>query len=497
MNPITHHQQLLTRRHFFGRTATGIGTAALASLLNPMLFAADSSGTKNSQKIPRGNVRPGALDKLHFAPKAKRVIYLVMSGGPSHIDLFDYKPKLKELNGTELPASIRMGQRVTGMTSGQKSFPCAASIFKFDQHGKSGAWVSELLPHIGSVADEIAIVKTLNTEAINHDPAITFLQTGSQQPGRPSFGAWLDYGLGSENDNLPSFIVMISQGSGNKTDQPIFSRLWGAGFLPSTHQGVRFRAGENPVLYLSNPPGIDGPARREMLDGVGQLNALAEQSFGDPEIATRIAQYEMAYRMQTSVPELTDLAGESKETLELYGIKEDGVDGGFARNCLLARKMAERGVRFIQLMHRGWDQHSSLPGQIRGQCSDVDRPSAALIKDLKDRGLLDETLVIWGGEFGRTVYSQGALTKDNYGRDHHGRCFTLWMAGGGIKPGVTYGETDDYCYNIVKDPVHVHDFQATALHCLGIDHTRLVYRFQGRDFRLTDVHGKVVQGLVG
>ncbi len=491
MHPLIHHQQLLTRRHFFGRTATGIGTAALASLLNPSLFAAAD------KKIPRGSARPGALDKLHFAPKAKRVIYLVMSGGPSHIDLFDYKPKLKDLNGTELPASVRMGQRITGMTSGQKSFPCAASIFKFDQHGKSGAWVSELLPHIGSMADEIAIVKTLNTEAINHDPAITFLQTGSQQPGRPSFGAWLDYGLGSENDNLPAFIVMISQGSGNKTDQPIFSRLWGAGFLPSTHQGVRFRAGENPVLYLSNPPGIDGPARREMLDGVGQLNALAEQSIGDPEIATRIAQYEMAFRMQTSVPELTDLAGESKETLELYGIKDDGVDGGFARNCLLARKMAERGVRFIQLMHRGWDQHSSLPMQMRGQCSDVDRPSAALIKDLKDRGLLDETLVIWGGEFGRTVYSQGALTKDNYGRDHHGRCFTLWMAGGGIKPGITYGETDDYCYNIVKDPVHVHDFQATALHCLGIDHTRLVYRFQGRDFRLTDVHGKVVQGLVG
>jgi len=481
---------LLTRRHFFGRTAAGIGTAALASLLNPQLFAAETAA------IPRGGVRPGALSALHFAPKAKRVIYLVMSGGPSHIDLFDYKPKLKELNGTELPASVRMGQRITGMTAGQKSFPCAAPIFKFEQHGKSGAWVSELLPHIGSIADEIAIVKTLNTEAINHDPAITFLQTGSQQPGRPSFGAWLSYGLGSENDNLPAFVVMISQGSGNKTDQPIFSRLWGPGFLPSEHQGVRFRAGVDPVLYLSNPAGIDGQSRRDMLDGVAALNQIASQQLGDPEIDTRIAQYEMAFRMQTSVPELTDLAGESKETLDLYGIKDDGVDGGFARNCLLARRMAERGVRFIQLMHRGWDQHSSLPGQIRGQCSDVDRPSAALIKDLKDRGLLDETLVIWGGEFGRTVYSQGALTATNYGRDHHGRCFTLWMAGGGIKPGVSYGETDDYCYNVVKDPVHVHDFQATVLHCLGIDHTRLTYRFQGRDFRLTDVHGKVVEGIL-
>jgi hypothetical protein len=481
---------LLSRRRFFRQTATGLGTAALASLLDRNLaLAAPQSGS-------RGQARPGALTALHLPAKAKRVIYLVMSGGPSHIDLFDYKPKLKELNGTELPASIRMGQRITGMTAGQKSFPCAAPIFKFEQHGQSGAWISELLPHIASITDEIAIVKSLNTEAINHDPAITFLQTGSQQPGRPSFGAWLSYGLGSENDNLPTFVVMISQGSGNKTDQPIFSRLWGAGFLPSEHQGVRFRAGADPVLYLSNPAGIDEEVRRAMLDGVGDLNRLAADSIGDPEIDTRISQYEMAFRMQSSVPELTDLSGESKETLDLYGIKDDGVDGGFARNCLLARRMAERGVRFIQLMHRGWDQHSSLPTQIRGQCQDVDRPSAALIKDLKDRGLLDETLVIWGGEFGRTVYSQGALTATNYGRDHHGRCFTLWMAGGGIKPGVTYGETDDYCYNIVKDGVHVHDFQATVLHCLGIDHTRLTYRFQGRDFRLTDVHGNVVPGLL-
>jgi uncharacterized protein (DUF1501 family) len=432
----------------------------------------------------------------HFAPKAKHVIYLFMSGGPSHIDLFDHKPKLKDHHGEELPGSVRMGQRITGMTSGQASFPCASSLFKFDQHGESGAWVSELLPNVAKVVDEIAIVKSVNTEAINHDPATTFIQTGSQQPGRPSLGAWLSYGLGSENQNLPAFIVMISQGSGNKTDQPIFSRLWGSGFLPTQHQGVRFRSGDDPVLYLSNPPGMDRETRRRMLDGVGKLNQMASQAFGDPEINTRIAQYEMAYRMQTSVPDLTDLSNEGKETLELYGVDDTGVDGGFARNCLLARRMVERGVRFVQLMHRGWDQHSSLPKQIRGQCKDVDRPSAALVMDLKRRGLLDDTLVIWGGEFGRTVYSQGQLTKDNYGRDHHGRCFTVWMAGGGIRPGITHGETDDYCYNVVKDPVHIHDLNATVLRCLGIDHTRLTFRLQGRDFRLTDVHGNVVPGLL-
>ncbi len=475
---------LLTRRQLFGRAAGGIGVAALASLLNPDLQAAQAD------KVP------GAIEVLHYPARAKRIIYLVMSGGPSHIDLLDYKPQLKKHHGEELPGSIRMGQRVTGMTAGQKSFPCASSIFDFKQHGQSGAWVSELLPHIGGVADHIAIIKSLHTEAINHDPAITFLQTGSQQPGRPSLGAWLSYGLGSENSNLPDFIVMISQGSGNKTDQPIFSRLWGSGFIPSQHQGVRFRSGDDPVLYLSNPPGIDAETRRRMLDGVGQLNQLALESFGDPEINTRIAQYEMAFRMQTSVPELTNLSGETRETLDLYGINDSGVDGGFARNCLLARRMAERGVRFIQLMHRGWDQHGSLPKQIRGQCQDVDQPAAALVQDLKQRGLLDETLVIWGGEFGRTVYSQGALTKDNYGRDHHGRCFSLWVAGGGIKPGISYGETDDYAYNIVKDPVPVHDFNATLLRCLGIDHKRLTYFFQGRDFRLTDVEGNVVPGLL-
>jgi hypothetical protein len=389
-----------------------------------------------------------------------------------------------------------MGQRVTGMTSGQSSFPCAASIFKFDQHGKSGAWVSELLPYTAKIVDEMCIVKTLNTEAINHDPAITFLQTGSQQPGRPSLGAWLSYGLGCETDSLPAFIVMISQGSGNKIDQPIFSRLWGSGFIPSEHQGVRFRSSGDPVLYLSNPHGIDRKVRRSMIDGVAQLNQIAAESVGDPEIDARIAQYEMAYRMQSSVPGLTDLSDEPQRVIDMYGINDSGVDGGFARNCLLARRMVERGVRFVQLMHRGWDQHGSLPAQIRGQCKDVDQPSAALVKDLKERGLLDETLVIWGGEFGRTVYSQGALTKDNYGRDHHGRCFTMWAAGGGLKAGITYGETDDYCYNVVRDPVHVHDWNATILRCLGIDHTQLTFRFQGRDFRLTDVHGNVVTPLL-
>jgi hypothetical protein len=435
------------------------------------------------------------LGAPHFAPKAKRIIYLFMSGGPSHIDLFDYKPALQKLHGTELPADIRMGQRVTGMTSGQKSFPCVAPMFKFNQHGRCGAWVSELLPNLAGVVDDLAIVKTVNTEAINHDPATTFIMTGSQQPGRPSAGAWVSYGLGSENDNLPSFVVMISQGSGNKTDQPIFSRLWGSGFLPSEYQGVRLRTGKDPVLYLSNAPGIDSQSRRQMLDAVDDLNKMAAKNFGDPEIVTRIAQAEMAYRMQSSVPELTELDAEPKHVKDAYGI-DSPTDGGFARNCLLARRMAERGVRFVQLMHRGWDQHSDLPTQIRGQCQDVDKPVAALIRDLKDRGLLDETLVIWGGEFGRTVYSQGTLTKTNYGRDHHGRCFTMLMAGGGIKGGLTWGETDDYCYNIVRDGVHIHDFNATVLHCMGVDHTRLTYKFQGRDFRLTDVHGNVVKGLL-
>ncbi len=487
MNLHREYQALLTRRQFFGRTAAGIGTMALASLLNERLFGAVGNPTLTSH---------GVLPELHFAPKAKRVIYLFMSGGPSHIDLFDYKPALRAHHKQELPASVRMGQRITGMTSGQSSFPCVSPMFEFSQHGQTGTWISELLPHTAEIVDDIAIIKTMNTEAINHDPATTFIQTGHQQPGRPSLGAWLSYGIGTEGQQLPAFIVMISQGSGNKTDQPIFSRLWGSGFLPSQHQGVRFRSGADPVLYLSNPPGIDAKARRAMLDSIAKLNGMAEKSFGDPEINTRIAQYEMAYQMQTSAPELTDLSKEPKQILDMYGIDDKGTDGGFARNCLLARRMVERGVRFVQLMHRGWDQHSSLPKQIRGQCKDVDQPSAALVKDLKARGLLDDTLVIWGGEFGRTVYSQGALTATDYGRDHHGRCFTVWMAGGGIKPGISYGETDDFCYNIVKDPVHIHDLNATILRVMGIDHTRLTFKFQGRHFRLTDVHGEVVQGLL-
>jgi uncharacterized protein (DUF1501 family) len=488
-----HEQQrLLTRRQLFGRASAGIGTAALATLLNPNILKGEDRTADPSAPMNR----LGVLGTTHVAPRAKRVIYLFMSGGPSHIDLFDYKPKLKEYHGTELPATVRMGQRITGMTSGQASFPCVSPMFRFDQHGQCGAWVSELLPNVGRIVDDIAIVKSLNTEAINHDPAITFIQTGSQQPGRPSLGAWLSYGIGSESQNLPAFIVMISQGSGNKTDQPLFSRLWGSGFLPTQHQGVRFRSGDDPVLYLSNPPGVDSARRRRMLDVTGELNHMAAQSFGDPEINARIAQYEMAYRMQASVPELTDLSQESKQTLDMYGVDETGEDGGFARNCLMARRMVERGVRFVQLMHRGWDQHGNLPKQIRGQCRDVDRASAALVMDLKQRGLLDETLVIWGGEFGRTVYSQGALTSDNYGRDHHGRCFTMWMAGGGIKGGITYGDTDDFCYNIVADPVHIHDYNATILQCLGLDHTRLTFKFQGRDFRLTDVHGEVVKPLL-
>jgi hypothetical protein len=481
MNPFFKFQ---TRRQFFGRSAGGIGAAALATLLGDDLQANDALKTN------------GVLPKLHFAPKAKRVIYLFMSGGPSHLDLFDYKPRLKEHFGKDLPASVRMGQRITGMTSGQKTLPVAPSMFKFAQHGKAGTWVSELLPHMAAVVDDLTVVRTLNTEAINHDPAITYIQTGSQQPGRPSLGAWLSYGIGSPSKNLPAFVVQISQGSGNKTDQPIFSRLWGSGFLPSEHQGVRFRSGSDPVLYLSNPDGIDRDSRRDMLDAVGDLNKLAAESFGDPEINTRIEQYEMAYRMQASVPELTDLSKEPKKVLEEYGIDDKNEDGGFARNCLLARRMVERGVRFVQLMHRGWDQHGALPQQIRGQCKDVDKPSAALVKDLKRLGLLEDTLVIWGGEFGRTVYSQGKLTATDYGRDHHGRCFTMWMAGGGAKPGLVYGETDDFGYNVVKDPVHVHDWNATILHLLGIEHTKLTYRFQGRDFRLTDVHGNVVKGLL-
>ena len=476
-------RHIMNRRQFFSRTSTGIGIAALTSLLQRDLLAAADTKTGGLPGLP------------HFAPKAKRVIYLFQSGAPSQMDLFDYKPRLNEFQGTELPSSIRMGQRLTGMTSTQASFPIAPSKFKFAQFGKSAAWVSELMPHVSKVVDDICFIKSMHTEAINHDPAITFFQTGAQLAGRPSIGSWLSYGLGSENQDLPAFVAMVSPGSGNPADQPLYDRLWGSGFLPSKYQGVKFRSGADPVLYLSNPPGIEPDTRRRFLDDLAKLNQLELQEFGDPEINTRIAQYEMAYRMQTSVPELTNLASESEQTFELYG-PESRKPGTFAANCLLARRLAERGVRFIQLFHRGWDQHNTLPKQIVGQSRDTDQASAALITDLKQRGLLDDTLVVWGGEFGRTVYCQGKLTATDYGRDHHPRCFTLWMAGGGIKPGISYGATDDYCYNIAQDPVHVHDLHATILHCLGIDHTRLTFKFQGRHFRLTDVQGEVVQKVL-
>jgi hypothetical protein len=475
---------LMTRRHFFGRAATGIGAAALASLLNPSLFRAAGA---------QADAIRSALAKPHFPPRAKRIIYLFMAGGPSQIDLFDYKPQLEKLHQSELPESVRMGQRITTMTSGQKSLPVVNSMFKFAQHGKCGMWFSELVPHMASIADDICMVKTVNTEAINHDPAITFIQTGFQQPGRPCFGSWLAYGLGSTNANLPAFIVMIS--SGKESDQPLYQRLWSAGFMPSEFQGVQFRGGIDPVLFLSNPPGTSAATRRRMLDTLAALNAKQFEAYADPEVNARISQYEMAFRMQTSVPELVDISAEPEHVLESYGpdVKKPG---SFAYNCLLARRMAERGVRFVQLYHRGWDQHGNLPKRIREQCADTDQPSAALVKDLKQRGMLEDTLVIWGGEFGRTVYCQGKIEKDNYGRDHHGRNFCVWMAGGGIKPGMIYGETDDYCYNVVENPVHIHDHNATILRCLGVDHEKLTYRFQGRDFRLTDIHGDVVKEIL-
>jgi hypothetical protein len=482
---------LLTRRQLLGLASTGIGVAALASLLRPEAFAA-GPGVYSSDR----DARTGGLAGLpHFAPKATRVIFLHQSGGPAQMDLFDYKPQLDKYRGTELPDSVRMGQRITGMTSGQGSLPIANSIFKFARHGQSGTWLSELLPYTAKIVDDITIIKTMHTEAINHDPAITFIQSGSQQPGRPSMGAWVSYGLGSENQNLPAFVVLLSQAQALNTDQPLFSRLWGPGFLPSSHQGVRFRAGSDPVLYLADPPGINRTTRRQMLDAVVKLNRIKAEAYADPEIDTRIAQYEMAYRMQTSVPELMDLSKEPDHVFDLYG-PDSRKPGTYAANCLLARRLAERNVRFIQLYHRGWDQHNDLPRDLALQCKGTDQPTAALIMDLKQRGLLDDTLVVWGGEFGRTVYCQGKLTDNNYGRDHHPRCFTMWLAGGGVKRGFTLGETDDHCYNIVSDAVHVHDLQATILHCLGVDHTRLTYKFQGRYFRLTDVHGEVVTKML-
>ena len=467
-----------TRRHFFSRTAKGIGTAALASLLDRDLAA--------SMGLP---------GMPHHTAKAKRVLFLHQSGGPSQIDLFDYKPQMSKHQGVDLPASIRMGQRITGMTSGQSTFPVASTIFKFAQHGKQGAWISELLPHTAKIVDDLCIIKSMNTDAINHDPAITFIQSGSQQPGRPSMGAWVSYGLGSENDNLPAYVVLISQANSVNNDQPLFSRLWGNGFLPSSHQGVKFRSGGDPVLYLSDPPGVDKNTRRQMLDAVAKINHIKRESYADPEIDTRIAQYEMAYRMQTSVPDLMDISKEPDSTFDLYGANARKA-GTYAANCLLARRLLERNVRFVQLYHRGWDQHGDLPRDLTLQCRGTDQASAALVTDLKQRGLLDDTLIVWGGEFGRTVYSQGKLTETNYGRDHHPRNFTMWLSGGGIKGGQVVGETDDFSYNITKDPVHVHDLQATILHCLGVDHQRLTYKYQGRHFRLTDVHGEVVNRIL-
>ena len=486
-NQITQDQALkLTRRHFFGQASTGIGVAALAS----MLQADGYGGTR-----PAAERTGGILAEPHFAPKAKRVIYLFMSGAPSQIDLFDHKPKLNDMFDKDLPDSVVNGQRFTTMTSGQARFPIAPSMFRFSKHGQSGAEMSELLPHMASVADDLAIIKSVNTEAINHDPAITYIQTGSQIPGRPSLGAWLSYGLGSSNSDLPAFVVLHSTWSAKRDAQALYERLWGTGFLPSKHAGVSLRSNGDPVLYLSNPPGVGSDLRRRMLNGLKTLNEKQFDVVGDPEIETRIAQYEMAYRMQTSVPELTDLSNEPESILKMYG-PDVHKPGTFAANCLLARRMAERNVPFVQVFIRGWDQHGSLPTDIRYQCKDVDQGTAALIKDLKQKGMLDDTLVIWGGEFGRTTYCQGKLTKTDYGRDHHPRCFTVLMAGGGIKRGITYGATDDFSYNVIENPVHIHDLNATILHCLGIDHERLTYRFQGRDFRLTDVHGTIVNDIL-
>ena len=467
----------IQRRAFLGRSAAGL--AAVSTLLAEDGLAED------------GNTVPGLGTLPHFAAKAKRVIYLFQSGAPSQLDLFDYKPQLDKHHAADLPDSIRKGQRLTGMTSKQERFPVAPSTFSFAQHGKSGQWLSELLPQTAKIADRITILKTLHTEAINHDPAITVIQTGAQLAGRPSFGSWISYGLGSLNRDLPDFVAMVS-GSGG---QPLYDRLWGSGFLPTKFQGVKFRSVGDPVLFLSNPAGLDSKVRRRFLDDLSRLNDLKLKQQGDPEISTRMAQYELAFRMQTSVPELTDTSKEPDHIFKLYG-DDSRKPGTFASNCLLARRLCERGVRFVQLFHRGWDQHATLPTKIAQQCAATDQASAALVLDLAQRGLLKDTLVVWGGEFGRTVYCQGRLTKTDYGRDHHPRCFSIWVAGAGIKPGMTHGTTDDYSYNILENPVHVHDLNATLLHCLGIDHQRLTFKYQGRRHRLTDVHGKLVKDIL-
>ena len=474
------HSLNLNRRKFLSKLSLGIGSVALGSLLIPDLFGSKSDEEMLLAGLPQ------------FAPKAKRIIYLFQNGAPSQLDLFDYKPKLIEMFGQDLPESIRMGQRLTGMTADQKKFPLAGSAFKFNQYGEAKAWISELLPYTSKVVDDLCFIKTMHTEAINHDPALTFFQTGAQVGNRPSMGSWLSYGLGSENKNLPAFCVLLSKGKGN--GQGVYSKLWSNGFLDSVHQGVQFSSGDNPVLYLNNPDGVSKADRRKMLDKLEELNAETFKESGDPEINAKVQQYEMAYRMQTAVPEITDLSKEPEDIVKLYG-PDCLIPGTYAANCLLARKLSENGVRFVQLYHQGWDSHGNLPGEIKGQCMDTDQASAALISDLKQRGLLDETLVIWGGEFGRTNYCQGALAKENYGRDHHPRCFTIWMAGGGVKPGV-YGETDEFGYNILKDPVHVNDFHATVLHLMGIDHEKLTFKHLGRRYRLTDVAGEVVKGIV-
>ncbi|QEC52051.1 uncharacterized protein DUF1501 [Anseongella ginsenosidimutans] len=472
----------VNRRQFLSRLSVGIGSAALGSLLIPDLFSRSvAAGEEFTPGIP------------HFAPKAKRVIYLFQSGAPSQLESFDYKPMLREMMGKDLPESVRGGQRLTGMTANQASFPLVGSYYDFQQYGKARAWVSDLFPFTAKVVDDICIVRSLHTDAINHDPAITFFQTGAQQGNRPSMGAWLSYGLGSENQNLPAFCVLVSKGKGN--GQGVYSKLWTNGFLDSVHQGVQFMPGPDPVLYLGHPAGTDGKSRRALLDKLGELNQLQYDEFGDPEITAKIQQYEMAYRMQTSVPDVTDLSGEPDHVIKLYG-PDCLVPGTYAANALLARRLVEKGVRFVQLYHQGWDQHGNLPNEMAGQAKDVDQASAALVTDLKQRGLLEDTLVIWGGEFGRTNYCQGHLEFNNYGRDHHPRAFSMWMAGGGVKPGIVYGETDEFGYNIVKDPVHIHDFHATVLNLLGLDHERLTFKHLGRRYRLTDVAGKVIDGLM-
>jgi hypothetical protein len=474
----------LDRRGFLTKTSLGIGAMALGSLMGANKLFGGKNVSAEQDAI--------AQTFPNFLPKAKRIVYLFQSGGPSQLEMFDYKPGLEKYQGQNLPSSVIKGQRLTAMSANQSVFPVASSKFKFQQYGECRAWVSELMPYTAEVVDELCFIKSMNTDAINHDPATTFFQTGNQIAGRPSLGAWISYGLGSDNENLPTFIVLVSKNAGG---QPLLARLWGNGFLPSKHQGVQFRSGKDPVLYLSNPEGYDGMDRRQMLDYLKNLNLLQEDAYGDPEIATRIAQYEMAYRMQTSVPEVMDLSDEPDWVFDMYG-KDSRDPGTYAANCLMARRLLEKNVKFVQLYHQGWDQHSDLPGGLTEQCKNTDQANAALIKDLKQRGLLEDTLVIWGGEFGRTVYSQGKLSKENYGRDHHPRCFTMWMAGAGVKPGFTLGETDDFGYNIIKDPVHVHDLNATLLHLFGIDHEKLIYKYQGRRFRLTDVSGKVVKSIL-